>query len=101
MQNLAIPAGMYDHKAVANHLWNTTCNVVKELEYKRLHDVYDGAPCEWSAERGATHTLWCGEGPGRGSRPVIMKKTVMMVGIDEADDQIVWEKWNIKAIFLK
>jgi hypothetical protein len=26
---------------------------------------------------------------------------VMMVGIDEADDQIVWEKWNIKPIFLK
>ncbi len=42
---------------------------VREKQYGKQHDVFDGAPCEWSRERGATHTLWCGDGPGRGTRP--------------------------------
>jgi hypothetical protein len=59
------------------------------------HEVWDGAPCDWSRVRGATHTLDCGIGPGRGTRPAKLLKSVIYVGIDEADDMIVWEKWSI------
>jgi hypothetical protein len=76
---------------------------VVEKEYKKHHDVYEGAPCEWSRVRGATHTLYCGEvegpyaRPGTGTRPAKLSKTVLYVGIDEADDLIVWEKWNVRT----
>lgn len=75
----------------------TTCHIVRESEFKRDHEVYEGAPCDWSAERGATHTLWTGNGPGRGTRPAILKKTRLHVGIDEAPDgKIVWEVWEVR-----
>ena len=65
----------------------------RERDCQKNHDVFLGAPCEWSELQGATHTLDCGIGHGRGTRPAIMKKTVLYVGIDEHDDKIVWEKW--------
>lgn len=73
---------------------------VKEKQYKKTHEVFTGPPCEWSAERGATHTLYCGEGPGRGTRPAKLAKTVLYVGTDEINDQIVWEKWQIKIVYV-
>lgn len=79
---------------------------VREKEFGKAHDVYTGAPCEWSAARGATHTLYCGEVegkygmPGKGTRPAILKKTVLYVGTDEQNDQIVWEKWDIKTLWV-
>ena len=96
---LAIPEDIFNHSDIENHLWNSKSATVKELEHKKLHAIYKGAPTIWSADRGATHTLWCGSGPGRGSRPAILKKTVLLVGIDEVDDKIIWEKWKIKTIF--
>lgn len=66
-----------------------------EKELKNRHCVYDGPPCEWSKERGATHTLYCGDGIGKGTRPAKLLKTVLYVGTDELDDDIVWEKWDI------
>lgn len=78
---------------------------IREKQFKKSHDVFDGAPCEWSAERGATHTLYCGEteGPfgsiGRGTRPAKLSKTVLYVGVDERDDQVVWEKWSIRQLW--
>jgi hypothetical protein len=72
---------------------------VREREFKKGHDVFDGAPNDWSAERGATHTLDCGSGAGRGTRPARLLKTVLYVGVDEdADGQIVWEKWNVTLV---
>lgn len=72
---------------------------VREKEYKRTHEVFEGAPCEWSAQRGATHTLWCGEGIGKGTRPAKLLKTRLYVGVDEKPDGfIVWEKWEIRQI---
>ena len=98
-QSLAIPEHITDHTEIAKHLWNSMAATVKEREFGKTHDVYQGAPTLWAAERGATHTVWCGIGPGRGVRPAILKKTVLLVGIDEVDDKIIWEKWNIKTIF--
>lgn len=78
---------------------------VREREYKKDHEVFDGAPCEWSRVRGATHTLYCGEteGPygsiGRGTRPAKLLKSVLYVGTDEQDDLIVWEKWSVRTIY--
>jgi len=70
-------------------------SVVTEKEHGKDHTVFDDAPCEWSKARGATHTLYCGDGQGKGTRPAILKKTVMFVGTNEIDNNIVWEKWNL------
>ena len=84
----------------------TAITGVIEREYKKEHTVFQGAPCDWAAERGATHTLYCGEteGPfgtaGRGTRPAKLLKTVLYVGVDEADDAIVWEKWSISTRYV-
>lgn len=53
-------------------------------------------PTEWAAERGATHSL----AVMHGNRPLRMLKTVCYVGVDEdADGNIVWEKWgNIRQL---
>lgn len=67
----------------------------REKEHGLYHTILEGPPCEWSRERGATHTLDCGEGIGRGTRPARLLKTVLYVGIDEdPTDTIVWEKWQ-------
>jgi len=89
---------MHNHTDIFNHLWDVPHTSVRERLYGRIHDIYDGAPNEWAAERGATHTLWTGIGLGRGSRPAILKNTVLCVAIDESDDQITWGKWDIKHI---
>ena len=72
---------------------------VREQEFKKEHEVYDRAPCDWSEAQGATHTLYCGEGCGKGTRPAKLLKTVLYVGTDEQDDKIVWEKWSIKTLY--
>jgi hypothetical protein len=75
---------------------NTTITGVKEKQYGLTHEVYDGAPCVWSELQGATHTLYCGEGVGRGTRPAKLLKTILYVGIDEdPQGNIVWDKWSI------
>lgn len=71
--------------------------IVREQDHRKDHVVLDGAPCEWSRERGATHTLDCGSGPGRGTRPAILKKTRLWVGVDELEGGIIkWETWTVK-----
>ena len=71
-------------------------NVVTEVDYKKDYTVFDGAPCDWSREHGATHTLFCGDGPGRGTRPAKLLKTVLYVGVGEDEDgNIVWDKWTL------
>ena len=72
---------------------------VKEREYRRWHAVFDGAPCEWSASHGATHTLYTGEGNGRDIRPARLMKTRLHVGIDDAENGgIVWQTWFIGSV---
>jgi hypothetical protein len=76
---------------------NRAYTVIREKEFGLSHYVYDGAPNEWARERGATHTLDCGEGPGKGTRPVRLLKTVAYIGVDEGPGEtIVWEKWFIR-----
>lgn len=76
---------------------NRPYTVVREAEYKLDHQVFDGAPDAWAESHGATHTLWCGEGHGRGTRPAKLLKSVLYVGVDEAEEGgIVWEKWSIR-----
>ena len=80
--------------------------IVKELSFGRNHEIRDGAPCEWSAARGATHTLITSEPKTKtangtpifgGTRPAILKKTVLHVGVDEGENEtIIWEKWQIR-----
>lgn len=74
--------------------------LVREKQYGVLHEIYDGAPCQWSADKGATHTLLLPEkfaASGR-TRPVRLKKTVAYVGTDETETgEIKWEKWQIKT----
>lgn len=87
--------------------------LVRELQYGKVHEVNGGAPCEWSKERGATHTLVTLEKLGHGvssedtkasrrsggTRPAKLLKTVMYVGIDETEDgNIKWDKWDIRNI---
>lgn len=76
----------------------SSLTIVTEKEFGKKHEIFDGAPDEWAAARGATHTLWCGEGIGRGTRPAILKKTVAYIGVDETDEGgIKWEKWQVKT----
>jgi hypothetical protein len=84
----------------------TTITGVREKSYGKLHEVYGGAPCDWSKAQGATHTLYCGETsglygrPGTGTRPAKLLKTVLYVGNNVTDeDQIIWDKWDIKTIW--
>lgn len=80
----------------------TPCFEVVELTHKHTHEVFSGAPDGWAEARGATHTLYCGEGHLRGTRPAKLGKTVLWVGVDETstadgtDSKIVWEKWDIR-----
>jgi len=71
----------------------TTLRVVRELSCGHYHEFEDRAPCEWSAERGATHTLFTIDGP----RPAKLLKTVAYIGVDETPHGfIVWDKWQIR-----
>lgn len=76
---------------------NGSYTIVREEDYKHDHQIFDGPPDEWAASHGATHTLWCGPGPGKGTRPAKLLKTVLYVGVDESDSVgIIWEKWDIQ-----
>ena len=67
----------------------------RETEYKKTHVIYALPPSQWAAERGATHSLWLGEGHHRGTRPVILKKTRILVGVDETiGGGIEWQTWT-------
>ena len=67
----------------------------REKEYKKTHEIYALPPSQWAAERGATHSLWLGEGHHRGTRPVILKKTRVLVGVDETPEGgIEWQTWE-------
>lgn len=67
-------------------------------ETKRTFWAQSGAPNMWAYERGATHSLEVSNRVGYGPwRPAIIKKTVAYIGVDEdADGNIVWEKWPIR-----
>ncbi len=76
---------------------------VREKTHGLIHEVYETAH-GWAEARGATHTLYCGEGLGRGIRAARLLKTVLWVSVDETptadgtDHRIVWEKWDIKHL---
>lgn len=77
-------------------LSNRGYTVVREKEFKKYHTFFDGPPNDWAADRGATHTLYCGDGPGQGTRPAKLSKTVAYVANDEDDEgKLVWSKWNL------
>lgn len=62
------------------------------------HEFFDAAPCVWSRDRGATHSLLITRDPDINgyTRPARLLKTCVYVGIDEVDNDIVWERWAIK-----
>jgi len=78
------------------YLAKRSYTIIKERELKHRHLVFDGPPDDWAKERGATHTLFCGNGIGKGTRPAKLLKTVMYVGTDESNNEIVWEKWDVR-----
>ena len=107
-----MPSRSYSIDAMENTpqtVWNKLNNqgrlltTVKEKSHGLSHEVFSGAPCGWSDARGATHTLYCGEGHLRGTRPARLLKTVLWVGVDEVptadgeDYLIVWERWHVRA----
>jgi hypothetical protein len=70
----------------------TKLSIFREEEHKFTHHVLEGAPDQWALDRGATHTLDCGNW---GTRPARLTKTRLYVGVDEAaDGSIVWETWR-------
>jgi hypothetical protein len=77
--------------------------LVREKTHGKVHEVFHTAD-GWAEARGATHTLYCGEGHGRGIRAAKLGKTVLWVSVDEVptadgtDHLIVWEKWDIKHL---
>ena len=101
---------MTDTASIDRPVWagitktHKTFTFVRELSVGETHTVLHGSPTGWAEARGATHTLYCGEGHGRGLRPARLLKTVLWVGTDEAptwdatDTKIVWEKWDIKTL---
>lgn len=67
----------------------------REKEYGRSFGYSDTPPNEWAAERGATHNVHVAD-PNCPDRPARVLKTVAYIGVDEnADGNIVWEKWHI------
>ena len=98
------------HPALPPKVWNELnsqgrlMTAVKEKTHGLVHEVFSGAPCGWSEARGATHTLYCGEGHLRGTRPARLLKTVLWVAVDETptedgtDFKLVWEKWEVRAV---
>jgi hypothetical protein len=75
--------------------------IFRENEYRKSHVITAGAPCDWSKERGATHTLHIPERHSDiagATRPAILKKTRLLVGIDETPEgDIAWERWVGKS----
>jgi len=64
-----------------------------EVSARHQHEYAIGAPTEWAAERGATHTLYTIDGP----RPARVKRTVAYIGVDETPEgDIAWERWEIR-----
>ena len=71
----------------------------REAEHKKTHEICALPPSKWAAERGATHSLWVGEKPFRGTRPVILKKTRILVAVDETiGGGIEWQTWTGKFL---
>lgn len=80
-----------------------TCTVVRLREKGRRflrHEFWDAAPCVWSRDRGATHSLIITRDPDINghTRPARLLKTCAYVGIDEVDNDIVWERWETLRI---
>lgn len=64
-----------------------------ESEHKNHHVISEGAPCEWSKVRGATHTLHIDKDST--CRPAKIKKTRIYVGVDELPGEVIkWETWK-------
>lgn len=70
------------------------CGYFENKEFNTKYEYLDKAPSQWCADRGATHTIYVG--PFSETRPARILKSVAYVGIDEENDQLVWEKWEIK-----
>lgn len=69
-----------------------------KLKEGRGFDVCTGAPCQWSLEAGATHTLLLpnchGIGGDSGERGVRVAKSRIYVAVDEdASGKPVWSTW--------
>ena len=75
----------------------TFCIVRSQGSRHIKHEFYDAAPCVWSRDRGATHSLIVTRDPDFNgpTRPARLLKTCVYVGIDEVDNDIVWERWAI------
>jgi hypothetical protein len=73
--------------------------IVRLRETNVKQEFFDAAPCVWSRDRGATHSLIITTtrepylyGP---TRPARLLKTCVYVGVDEVANDIVWERWSI------
>ena len=78
--------------APANIDYSTIEGCFKHTETKAIFEYQTGAPNEWSAIRGATHTVYVKDG----TRPAIVMKTRVKVMVDEDDNGPVWETWPIR-----
>jgi len=66
-----------------------------EVDEGLRHFCNLGAPCKWSEDQGATHTLHTMDG----YRPAQVFKTFALIGADEDEfGTIVWERWQIRNI---
>ncbi len=66
-----------------------------EVEVGLRHFCHLGAPCKWSEDQGATHSLHTMDG----YRPAQVFKTFALIGADEDEfGAISWERWQIRKV---
>ena len=66
-----------------------------EVDEGLRHFCNIGAPCKWSENQGATHTLHTMDG----ERPAQVFKTFALIGVDEDEfGKVIWERWNIRNV---
>ncbi len=64
-----------------------------DSEFKNSHFLSEGAPCDWSREHGATHTLHIDADDS--TRPARIAKSRIYVGLDENEvGGVAWETWT-------
>ena len=83
-----------DYQDCTEHYFGTFI----EREFKKYHEICSGAPCEWSKDNGATHTVLLRNAKGiagdSGLRGVKIAKSRIYVLTDEdAAGNGVWSTW--------
>lgn len=84
-----------DYRDCTDHFFGTFI----ESEFKKYHEICSGAPCDWSADQGATHTVLLRNVKGiagdSGMRGVKIAKSRIYVITDEDESgNAVWSTWT-------